>query len=76
MRLNDFEAAEKAFDKYIELKPNHPNPYDSKGDFYMQVKDYPNAWSSYMTANRLNESWSYEKMMNAKKLMEAETASK
>jgi tetratricopeptide (TPR) repeat protein len=76
MRLNDFEAAEKAFDKYIELKPNHPNPYDSKGDFYMEVKDYQNAYSSYMTANRLNQSWSYEKAMNAKKLMEAETASK
>ncbi|MGM0622242.1 MAG: tetratricopeptide repeat protein [Bacteroidota bacterium] len=75
MRLNDFEAAEMAFDKYIEFLPDHPNPHDSKGDFYMEVKDYPNAYSSYMTANRLNNSWSYEKMMKAKKLMEAETAS-
>jgi predicted Zn-dependent protease len=76
MRLNDFAAAEKAFDKYIELKPNHPNSYDSKGDFYMHVKDYTKAWSSYTTANRLNELWSYEKMMKAKELMEAEAASK
>ncbi len=72
MRLEDFEAAEKAFDKYIELLPNHPNPYDSKGDFFMQVKDYSSAYNSYMTANRLNESWGYEKAMKAKKLMEAE----
>ena len=76
MQLNDFETAEKAFDKYIELEPNHPNPYDSKGDFYMAVKDYPNAYASYMTANRLDNSWSYEKMMEAKKLMETEAVSK
>jgi tetratricopeptide (TPR) repeat protein len=71
MQLNDFKSAEKAFDKYIELEPNHPNPYDSKGDFFMEAKDYKNAYSSYMTANRLNESWSYQKAMKAKELMEA-----
>jgi hypothetical protein len=38
----------------------------------MHVKDYQNAYSSYMTANRLNQSWSYQKAMKAKALMEAE----
>ncbi|TNF41228.1 MAG: hypothetical protein EP310_07635 [Bacteroidetes bacterium] len=69
MNLENYEAAEKAFDRYIALVPNHPNPYDSKGDYFMQVKDYPNAFLSYMKANELDNNWSYGKALKANELL-------
>ncbi len=38
MALEQYEKAEEALDKYIQLKPDDPNPYDSKGDYYMAVE--------------------------------------
>ncbi|MBN1986249.1 MAG: hypothetical protein JW761_08095 [Prolixibacteraceae bacterium] len=70
IHLNNFKAAEKAINKYIERNPNYLNIYNLKGDFYMEVKDRPNVYSSCMTTNKLSESLRYEKMM------EDETASK
>lgn len=72
LRMNDYPAAEKAFDKYIELVPDHPNPYDSKGDYFMAVKDYKNAYNSFMKAHEMDESWSYNKAMQAKEEMDKE----
>lgn len=70
MNMGDFEASKKAFDKYIELVPNHPNPYDSKGDYFMAVKDYKNAYESYIKAHEINQAWSYDKALKAKELMD------
>lgn len=75
MNMGNLEAAQKAFDQYIELVPNHPNPYDSKGDYYMVVKDYKNAYESYIKAHEINEAWSYEKALKAKELMEKSAVS-
>ncbi|HEY3371492.1 MAG TPA: tetratricopeptide repeat protein, partial [Prolixibacteraceae bacterium] len=69
MNMGNFEAAQNAFDKYIELVPNHPNPYDSKGDYFMAVKDYTNAYASYTKAHQINQAWSYDKALKAKALM-------
>jgi len=66
MFLENYGAAERAFNKYIKLNPNHPNPYDSKGDFYMHTEKYPQAYCNYMIAYALNRDWSYDKAMRAK----------
>ena len=68
LSLNDYEAARDAFDKYIELEPDHPNPYDSKGDYYMERDQYANAYDSFMKAHKINNDWSYDKAMKAKKM--------
>lgn len=70
MNMGDFEASKKAFDRYIELVPNHPNPFDSKGDYFMAVKDYKNAYENYIKAHEIDAAWSYEKALKAKELME------
>ncbi len=62
--------AEAAFNKYIELAPGNPNVYDSKGDFYMNIKDYNKAYETYMKAYALDTAWSYTKAQQAKKLSE------
>ncbi len=69
MGEGNMKEAEKNFNRYIELKPNHPNPYDSKGDYYMEIKEYKKAYESYMKAHELNPDWSYEKAEEAKEKM-------
>ncbi len=66
MSLDRYDEAESAFNRYIELEPGLPNPYDSKGDYFMAVKDYFNAYESFMKAFRLDSTWSYGKAMKAK----------
>jgi len=66
MNLGRNEDALASFDKYIELEPYLPNPYDSKGDYYMFVKDYRNAYENFMKANAIDSTWSMSKAMNAK----------
>jgi tetratricopeptide (TPR) repeat protein len=66
MRLGKNEEAGNAFDKYIELAPNVPNPYDSKGDYFMSIKNYSKAYESYMKAHEIDSSWSFKKAMYAK----------
>jgi tetratricopeptide (TPR) repeat protein len=68
--LKMFDNAEIAFDKYIELEPENPNVYDSKGDFYMYTKKYDKAYQSYMVAYSMDTSYSQEKAELAKKLYE------
>jgi len=71
MVLKQFDQAEIAFNKYIELAPNIPNPYDSKGDYYMQIKDYNKAYENYMKAYEIDTTWSYNKAMNAKEIADS-----
>ena len=74
--LNNFDQAEKAFDKYIELAPDQANPYDSKGDYFMEVKRYEEAYESYMRAYEIDSSFtiSRKKAEKAKQLLEKETS--
>jgi tetratricopeptide (TPR) repeat protein len=55
--LGRFEEAAAAFDRYIELRRDEPNPYDSKGDYYMAVEEYDRAYHSYMKAYEMDSSW-------------------
>jgi len=71
MSLNQMENAEAAFNKYIELDPDNPNPYYSKGDYYMAVKDYTKAYESFMKANEIDSSWGMEKANKAKAISDS-----
>lgn len=66
MFIGDFDAAEQAFNRYIELNPHHPNPWDSKGDYFMRMKEYEQAFGCYMKAHSLNKSWGIKKATKAK----------
>lgn len=72
MDLERFDEAEAAFDKYIELSPSIANPYDSKGDFYMNTGAYKKAYESYKRAYEIDPyfSVSEKKARKAKQLME------
>lgn len=71
MSLGQNDKALNAFNKYIELAPNIPNSYDSKGDYFMNVKDYTNAYESYMKANALDSLFSYKKALKAKAIVDS-----
>ncbi|MFZ0473493.1 MAG: nuclear transport factor 2 family protein [Bacteroidales bacterium] len=68
MELNQNDKAEAAFNKYIELAPDNPNVYDSKGDYYMNIKDYGKAYDTYMKAYALDPQWGLKKAQKAKQL--------
>ena len=70
MSLKQNDKAETAFDKYIESDPGNPNVYDSKGDYYMNVKEYRKAYESYMKAFSIDKNFSMEKARRAKQLYE------
>ncbi|WP_157637985.1 tetratricopeptide repeat protein [Flexithrix dorotheae] len=73
LKAEQFEKAEASFDKYIELNPDHPNPYDSKGDYFMAVKDFANAVEMFNKAYEMdNENFEFSKQKadQAKKMME------
>jgi len=71
MSLGQLDDAAIALDKYIELAPNIPNPYDSKGDYYMKIKDYNKAYETYMKAHEIDSLWGYNKAMNAKAIVDS-----
>ncbi len=52
-----YGQAEKAFDQYIRLAPDLANPYDSKGDYFMAMKQYEEAYASYMKAFELDSTF-------------------
>jgi Tfp pilus assembly protein PilF len=70
LTLKQYNNAESAFDKYIELDPQNPNVYDSKGDYFMYIKRYDKAYESYMKAFTMNPSFSRDKAEAAKQLYE------
>ncbi|MCK5137523.1 MAG: tetratricopeptide repeat protein [Bacteroidales bacterium] len=69
--LEQFDEARIAFDKYIELEPDLPNPYDSKGDYHMKVDEYGKAYESFLKAYEIDSLWSYKKAMKAKGLQDS-----
>jgi len=55
--LGDYENAEKAFQKYIKLIPDDPNPYDSYADLLMKMGKYGESIESYYKALKLDETF-------------------
>ena len=53
-QLMNYEAAEKAFQKYIELIPNDPNPYDSYAELLMKEGKYNQSIENYQKALTYN----------------------
>jgi tetratricopeptide (TPR) repeat protein len=67
MEAGKYDDALVSLDKYIETAPRGlPNPYDSKGDYYMKVKDYNKAYEYYMKAYQIDTLWSKNKAKQAK----------
>jgi tetratricopeptide (TPR) repeat protein len=52
--LGDYEAAEKAFRKYIELVPDDANPYDSYADLMLKLGRYQESIEYYRKALEVN----------------------
>lgn len=61
LQKKEFDKAETAFDKYIEMAPAKANPYDSKGDYFMAVKEYKSAATSYKKAYDTDDSFDFSK---------------
>jgi tetratricopeptide (TPR) repeat protein len=61
MDMEQYEDAERAFDTYIELAPFIANPYDSKGDYYMNTKQFEKAYNSYMKAFEIDSGFEVSK---------------
>jgi len=73
LATNKMKEAEKAFDKYIELEPNEANPYDSKGDYFMAVKNYKAAHENFMKAYKIDTNFkaSLKKANKAKMMLDS-----
>lgn len=72
MQAGRYDDALVSLNKYQELaSPTLPNPYDSKGDYYMQVKDYNKAYENYMKAYKIDTLWSKSKAQKAKALADS-----
>jgi len=50
LSLENYDAAEKAFIKYIELMPEHPNPYDSYAELLLKRGRYDESIAQYKKA--------------------------
>ena len=74
MELENYDKAEKAFDKYIKVAPDQANPYDSKGDYFMNTGQYEKAYESYMKAFSIDSTFtvSQKKAEKAKQNLEKE----
>ncbi len=53
----DYEAAEAAFRKYIELLPGEPNPYDSYAELLMKTGRYQESIDNYRKALASDETF-------------------
>lgn len=48
--LGNYQAAEKAFQTYIKLSPNNPNPYDSYAELLLKMGKYDLSIAQYKKA--------------------------
>ena len=73
LEQEDYENAEKAYDNYIRVAPDQANPYDSKGDYFMAIKEFEKAYNSYMKAYEIDPDYfevSKKKAEKAKMMQE------
>jgi tetratricopeptide (TPR) repeat protein len=56
--LGNFQSAEKAFQNYIKLVPNNPNPYDSYGELLLKTGKYDESIVQYKKALEKDPSFS------------------
>ena len=61
MRLGKMEAAEEAFDDYIYNNAMHPNPYDSMGEYWQNMKQFETAYNYYMMAYTMDSTFTISK---------------
>ena len=61
MRLGNMEAAKSAFADYIDNNSMHPNPYDSMGEYWENMKEYQSAYDYYMMAYTMDSTFSISK---------------
>lgn len=52
--LNKYDSAELAFQQYVELIPNDPNPYDSYAELLMKMGRFEESIEKYRTALEVN----------------------
>jgi tetratricopeptide (TPR) repeat protein len=52
--IENFDAAEQAFKKYIELIPDDPNPYDSYAELLMKTGRFEESIEQYRKALNIN----------------------
>lgn len=75
--LEEYDLAEEALDNYIRLAPGEANPYDSKGDFFMETGQYQEAYDSFMKAYEMDPVYfeiSKKKAIKAKQMLEQPAA--
>lgn len=70
MNAGNMKAAKKSFKKYIKKYPEEANPYDSMGEYYMNVKDYKNSAKYYQKAADMGLKTSQAMADEAKSLMD------
>ena len=61
MRAKNMTAAKKAFSDYITNNGDHPNPYDSMGEYLENIEDYEAAHDYYMMAYTVDSTFSVSK---------------
>lgn len=68
MRLGQYDKANEASDKYMELRPDWANVYDTKGDYYMAVEMYGSAYDQFMKALQMDPAFTVSKKKAQKAL--------
>ena len=61
MRAGNMKEAEDAFSNYITNNGDHPNPYDSMGEYLENMEDYEAAHDYYMMAYTIDSTFSVSK---------------
>ncbi|MEO9476269.1 MAG: hypothetical protein ABJG41_12065 [Cyclobacteriaceae bacterium] len=61
LELREYEKAKNAIEAYIELIPNHPNPYDSYAEIFMRMGKHAESIAAYQKVLELdrNYAWGY-----------------
>jgi len=60
--LNRKKEALNAINKYINLAPAEPNPYDTKGDIYAYFQEYDSSRASYLKSFSLRRDFSADRL--------------
>jgi tetratricopeptide (TPR) repeat protein len=56
-QVKNYQEAEKAFRKYIELIPNDPNPYDSYAELLMRIGRFDESIINYQKALKIDQNF-------------------